>query len=240
MDFNEDFKNLTNNINNDLTLRKKYERECQEELEKAINKIKHEYYAKICTVNEHIKNYQTQAFNLYYDILFYSNFKTIEFGKVIASFLTTIIKQKCSFDYIRKNQIDKNEYGIIVLENAYNFVINKINEDFIILNIKDKNGYIKIYEGKYQDYSESCLGFSLKRIEPHINNKINNYEIVTYFVNDFIDFVINYRVQYKLDNLNMRILHKLKNEYLLLKKDKINEYHQEIKQIKTLKKLNEK
>ncbi len=102
MDFNEDFKELTNNINNDLRLRKKYDRECQEEIEKAINKIKNEYYAKIGKVNEDIKNCHNKAFDLYDDVLVYSNFKTIDICKVIASLLTVILKQKCTFVYIEK------------------------------------------------------------------------------------------------------------------------------------------
>lgn len=226
MDINYEIQKLRNE-KRQMLVQKEILRVLQiQELEAAKAKINEKYNFLLGNSNNDLDNKINEIYNQCKLIEKYSTFNVKDIGKILASLMSIYEAENYlvkTISYKIKGALF-NDIMLIINEKKFEQLTakNEIQESQI--NIIVKNGFaLKLLE----DFSENQFPKKISIYEADPMGRVNqnvNFRSFTY-VKNFIEYVINYRIENNLENISFEDLEMLRNQFIKCNLEQIKEYH---------------
>ena len=234
MKYLDNLEKLSQELKKNVDTRKKILKDREKDIENAINQINLKYTDEInhnISEKKEIMNKYSQVRDL---IEKYSTFNKKTLGQVLAE-LTSIYKQEEYISYSATIMYYIMYNNSLPLKGLMITPTYDKREEFSDMYIEDHNdrlialaNYYKT-TNYYKSYGETIKIYETD--EPALlhtnivyNDDINNPKNVI-FIKEFIDYVINYRIENKIDYISLEELEKLKDEFISNHQVEIEEYH---------------
>ncbi len=234
MKYLDNLEKLSQELKKNVDTKKKILKDREKDIENAINQINLKYTDEInhnISEKKEIMNKYSQVKDL---IEKYSTFNKKTLGQVLAE-LTSTYKQEEYISYsatimyyiMYNNSLPLN--GLMITptydkrEEFSDMYIEDHNDRLIALaNYYKTTNYYKSYGETIKIYEADEPALLHTNIV--YNNDINNPKNVI-FIKEFIDYVINYRIENNIDDISLEELEKLKDEFINNHQVEIEEYH---------------
>ncbi len=234
MKYLDNLEKLSQELKKNVDTRKKILKNREKDIENAINQINLKYTDEI---NHNISE-KKEIMNKYHQVRDliekYSTFNKKTLGQVLAE-LTSIYKQEEYISYSATIMYYIMYNNSLPLKGLMITPTYDKREEFSDMYIEDHNdrlialaNYYKT-TNYYKSYGETIKIYETD--EPALlhtnivyNDDINNPKNVI-FIKEFIDYVINYRIENKIDYISLEELEKLKDEFINNHQVEIEEYH---------------
>ncbi len=234
MKYLDELEKLRQDLKENADTGKKIRNERSKEIENAISQINHKYTDRInhnISEEKEIMNKYSQVREL---LEKYSTFNKKTLGQVLAE-LTSIYKQEEYISYSATIMYYIMYNNSLPLKGLMITPTYDKREEFSDMYIEDHNDRLialaNYYKTRnyYKSYGETIKIYvadepALLHTNIVYNDDINNPGNLL-FIKEFIDYVINYRIENKIDDISLEELEKLKDEFINNHQLEIEEYH---------------
>ena len=226
MDFNYELKKLRER-KRDLLLEGSNLRKAQiEELEGARKIISEKYQILFSEFYHNLDNINSEIYNHCKIYEKYSKFKLEDISNILASLMSIYERENFLVRYL-SYQVDGalfNDVLLIIKQKKYDSISSNLQIQERYINSLIKNRFaIRIIDGFSKSKFPTEISFYEADSMGRINQKVNFRNFA--YVQNFIEYVINYRIENGLDEISFDILEMLKNNFIYCNLEEIKDYH---------------
>lgn len=226
MDFNYELKKLRER-KRDLLLEGSNLRKAQiEELEGARKIISEKYQILFSEFYHNLDNINSEIYNHCKIYEKYSKFNLEDISNILASLMSIYERENFLVRYLSYQVVGAlfNDVLLIIKQKKYDSILSnaQIQERYINSLIKNRFA-IKIIDGFSKSKFPTEISFYEADSMGRINQKVNFRNFA--YVQNFIEYVINYRIENGLDEISFDTLEMLKNDFIYCNLEKIKDYH---------------
>lgn len=226
MDFNYELKKLRER-KRDLLLEGSNLRKAQiEELEGARKIISEKYQILFSEFYHNLDNINSEIYNHCKIYEKYSKFNLEDISNILASLMSIYERENFLVRYL-SYQVDGalfNDVLLIIKQKKYDSISSNLQIQERYINSLIKNRFaIKIIDGFSKSKFPTEISFYEADSMGRINQKVNFRNFA--YVQNFIEYVINYRIENGLDEISFDILEMLKNNFIYCNLEEIKDYH---------------
>ncbi len=226
MDFNYELKNLRERKRNLLYEGSNLKKAQIEELEEARKIISEKYQELFSEYYHNLDNINSEIYNHCKIYEKYSKFNLEDISNILASLMSIYERENFLVKYL-SYQVDGalfNDILLIIKQKKYDSISSNLQIQERYINSLIKNRFaIKIISGFSQSKFPIKISFYEADSMGRINQKVNfrNYA----YVQHFIEYVINYRIENGLEEISFDTLEMLKNNFIYCNLEQIKDYH---------------
>lgn len=226
MDFNYELKNLRERKRNLLYEGSNLKKAQIEELEEARKIISEKYQELFSEYYHNLDNINSEIYNHCKIYEKYSKFNLEDISNILASLMSIYERENFLVKYL-SYQVDGalfNDILLIIKQKKYDSISSNLQIQERYINSLIKNRFaIKIISGFSQSKFPIEISFYEADSMGRINQKVNfrNYA----YVQHFIEYVINYRIENGLEEISFDTLEMLKNNFIYCNLEQIKDYH---------------
>ena len=226
MNFNYKLKNLRERKRNLLYEGSNLKKAQIEELEEARKIISEKYQELFSKYYHNLDNINSEIYNHCKIYEKYSKFNLEDISNILASLMSIYERENFLVKYL-SYQVDGalfNDILLIIKQKKYDSISSNLQIQERYINSLIKNRFaIKIISGFSQSKFPIEISFYEADSMGRINQKVNfrNYA----YVQHFIEYVINYRIENGLEEISFDTLEMLKNNFIYCNLDQIKDYH---------------
>ena len=226
MDFNYELKKLRER-KRDLLLEGSNLRKAQiEELEGARKIISEKYQILFSEFYHNLDNINSEIYNHCKIYEKYSKFNLEDISNILASLMSIYERENFLVRYL-SYQVDGalfNDVLLIIKQKKYDSISSNLQIQERYINSLIKNRFaIRIIDGFSKSKFPTEISFYEADSMGRINQKVNFRNFA--YVQNFIEYVINYRIENGLDEISFDILEMLKNNFIYCNLEEIKDYH---------------
>ena len=226
MDFNYELKKLRER-KRDLLLEGSNLRKAQiEELEGARKIISEKYQILFSEFYHNLDNINSEIYNHCKIYEKYSKFNLEDISNILASLMSIYERENFLVRYL-SYQVDGalfNDVLLIIKQKKYDSISSNLQIQERYINSLIKNRFaIRIIDGFSKSKFPTEISFYEADSMGRINQKVNFRNFA--YVQIFIEYVINYRIENGLDEISFDILEMLKNNFIYCNLEEIKDYH---------------
>ena len=226
MDFNYELKKLRER-KRDLLLEGSNLRKAQiEELEGARKIISEKYQILFSEFYHNLDNINSEIYNHCKIYEKYSKFNLEDISNILASLMSIYERENFLVRYL-SYQVDGalfNDVLLIIKQKKYDSISSNLQIQERYINSLIKNRFaIRIIDGFSKSKFPTEISFYEADSMGRINQKVNFRNFA--YVQNFIEYVINYRIENGLDEISFDILEMLKNNFIYCNLEEIKDYN---------------
>ena len=224
MDFNYELKKLRER-KRDLLLEGSNLRKAQiEELEGARKIISEKYQILFSEFYHNLDNINSEIYNHCKIYEKYSKFNLEDISNILASLMSIYERENFLVRYL-SYQVDGalfNDVLLIIKQKKYDSISSNLQIQERYINSLIKNRFaIRIIDGFSKSKFPTEISFYEADSMGRINQKVNFRNFA--YVQNFIEYVINYRIENGLDEISFDILEMLKNNFIYCNLEEIKD-----------------
>ena len=226
MDFNYELKNLRERKRNLLYEGSNLKKAQIEELEEARKIISEKYQELFSEYYHNLDNINSEIYNHCKIYEKYSKFNLEDISNILASLMSIYERENFLVKYL-SYQVDGalfNDILLIIKQKKYDSISSNLQIQERYINSLIKNRFaIRIIDGFSKSKFPTEISFYEADSMGRINQKVNFRNFA--YVQNFIEYVINYRIENGLDEISFDILEMLKNNFIYCNLEEIKDYH---------------
>ena len=226
MDFNYELKNLRERKRNLLYEGSNLKKAQIEELEEARKIISEKYQELFSEYYHNLDNINSEIYNHCKIYEKYSKFNLEDISNILVSLMSIYERENFLVKYL-SYQVDGalfNDVLLIIKQKKYDSISSNLQIQERYINSLIKNRFaIRIIDGFSKSKFPTEIAFYEADSMGRINQKVNFRNFA--YVQNFIEYVINYRIENGLDEISFDILEMLKNNFIYCNLEEIKDYH---------------